>query len=89
MRTLGALAFCLLATTGDVSDAACLKASEDNQAAEGRLLSLRITIEAYRRTEQAYVLQLPAPACLDGPDEFDKVETSPRIEGSWAVQITG
>ena len=40
---------------------------------------IRITIEAYRRTEQAYVLQLPAPACLEGPDEFDKVEKSPRI----------
>ena len=78
MRALGALAFCLLATMG-VSDAACLKASEANQVAEGRLLSVRITNEAYRRTEQAYILQLPAPACLEGPDEFDKVEKAPRI----------
>ena len=78
MRALVALAFCLLATMG-VSDAACLKASDDNQQAEGRLLSIRFTVEAYRRTEQAYILQLSSPACLEGADEYDKVDTSPRI----------
>jgi hypothetical protein len=58
--------------------AACLKANADDQAAEGRLVSGRFTDFAGRR-EQAYILQLAMPACLDGEDESDKVERTSRI----------
>jgi hypothetical protein len=61
------------------ASAECLKAGADNQVTEGKLISARITVEAYRRTQQAYLLQLPTPACLDGPDDIDKVKRSERI----------
>jgi hypothetical protein len=74
---LGAgFAACLICAT---AQAACLKASAPDQIAEGRLSSVRITIEAYKLKEQAFILQLAADACLDGPDEFDKVEATRRI----------
>ena len=70
------VAACLTCAT---AQAGCLKANESDQIAEGRLTSVRITIEAYRLKEQAFILQLAADACLEGPDEFDKVEATRRI----------
>ena len=61
------------------AQAACLKANEPGQIAEGRLTSVQITIEAYKLKEQAYILRLKSDACLDGSDEFDKVEATRRI----------
>ena len=70
------VAACLTCAT---AQAGCLKANESDQIAEGRLTSVRITIEAYKLKEQAFILQLAADACLEGPDEFDKVEATRRI----------
>jgi hypothetical protein len=63
----------------NAASATCLQANTDDQVAQGRLTSVRIVDEAYARTEQAYILQLPAPACLDGSDDYDKVEKTDRI----------
>jgi hypothetical protein len=70
------VAACLTCTT---AQAACLEANAPDQTAEGRLTSVRITIEAYKLKEQAYILRLAADVCLDGSDAFDKVEATRRI----------
>jgi uncharacterized protein YchJ len=72
-----AIAIAWLATAS--VEAACLKANTPDQVAEGRLDSVRITIEAYRLKEQAYILRLASPACLEGDDEYDKIESTNRI----------
>lgn len=59
--------------------AGCLIANHDDQQATGRLSQLKITVEAYRLTETAFILFLAEPACLDGEDEYDKVESTKRI----------
>lgn len=59
--------------------AVCLKANSEDQVAEGRLTSVVVSVPAYALSEQAYILRLAAPACLDGDDEYDKVEKSDRI----------
>jgi hypothetical protein len=61
------------------ANAACLKAGTDHQVAEGKLVSVHIRIEAYKRAEQAWILWLRAPTCLEGSDEIDKVEKTDRI----------
>src|SRR5712691_6515046 len=62
------------------ASAACLQANDtDGQLAQGRLISVRITDEAYARTEQAYILQLNEPACLEGAGEYDKIERTDRV----------
>jgi hypothetical protein len=61
------------------AQADCLNANEPGQIAEGRLTSVTITIPDYKLKEQAYILRLSSDACLDGPDEFDKVERTNRI----------
>jgi hypothetical protein len=66
-------------TLGSAAQAACLKANADDQVAEGKLASIVVSTPDYNLKEQAYVLALSAPACLDGDDEYDKVESSPRI----------
>jgi hypothetical protein len=58
--------------------AACLKASADGQTAEGRLATGRFRDAAGRR-EEAYILELPAPACLEGDEETDRVKATRRI----------
>jgi hypothetical protein len=60
------------------TQAACLKANADHQVAEGRLTSVTFSVPDYNLKEQAYILKLSAPACLDGED-FDKVENTDRI----------
>ena len=78
-RLLGAGVGVSLALFGASASAACLKANADDQVVEGRLKFVRITIPAYRLSEDAYILRLRAPACLDGPDDLDKVENTRRI----------
>lgn len=61
------------------ADADCLKANTEDQVAEGRLTSVVVSVPAYALKEHAYILRLAAPACLDGDDEYDKVDKSDRI----------
>ena len=61
------------------AQAACFKANELDQVAEGRLTSVQISIPDYGLKEQAYILRLASDACLEGSDEFDKVERTNRI----------
>ena len=61
------------------AQAGCLKADTPDQVAEGRLISVRITIAAYGLKEQAFILRLASDACLEGGGEFDKVERTRRI----------
>ena len=74
-----AVAVVLTALTGSAASAECLKANALDQRAAGKLVSVRIAIPAYALKEQAYILQLRAPACLEGTDDYDKVEKSQRI----------
>jgi hypothetical protein len=67
----------LLGTTAAV--AACLQANTGDQVAQGRLKYVTITNEAYARTERAYILDLPEPACLEGADEYDQIKLANRI----------
>jgi hypothetical protein len=69
----------LLAATSAAAHADCLKANIDGQSASGKLLSIQFSVPDYAIKEQAYILQLDVPACLDGTDEFDKVDKSERI----------
>jgi hypothetical protein len=77
-RLIAAILLSAMLGSGVVS-AECLKANTAGQVAEGKLTSVQITVEAYRLTEQAYILRLRAPACLEGTDEYDKVEKTQRI----------
>ncbi len=58
---------------------ACMIANRDGEEAEGRLERVKITTEAYDQTETAFILLLPKPACLEGEDEYDKIESTKRI----------
>ena len=68
---------CVLCATEAMAD--CLRADRDDQQATGRLAEVKITNEAYRRTETAFILSLAKPACLQGKSEYDKVENTKRI----------
>jgi hypothetical protein len=70
------IALAFLATAGR---AECLKANTADQTAAGTLQSIVVTIPDYKLKEQAYIVTLATPACLNGPDEYDKVEKSSRI----------
>jgi hypothetical protein len=61
------------------AQAACLKANAPDQVAQGRLVSVRVSIPDYKLKEQAYVLRLRSDACLEGSGEFDGVERTNRI----------
>jgi hypothetical protein len=58
--------------------AACMKPDADDQVAAGRLRHTRIVDEGYGRTEDAYILDLAAPACLAGTD-YDDVKSTMTI----------
>ena len=59
--------------------AECLKA-EMGQSAEGRLQRVRFTDVDYgNRVEFAFILNLAKAACLDGEDEFDKIDSTLKI----------
>jgi hypothetical protein len=59
------------------ASAQCMR-PEHNQNAQGRLTIGRFT-DAADRPERAYILQLSAPACLDGADDQDPVKHTRRI----------
>jgi len=61
------------------AQAACLKAQTPDQIAEGRLTSIQVSIPDYKLKEQAYILRLKSDACLEGTDDFDKVDHTDRI----------
>jgi uncharacterized protein DUF4431 len=69
----------MLSLLSMAADAGCLKANTEDQVAEGRLTSVVVSVPAYALEEHAYILRLAAPACLDGDDEYDKVDKSDRI----------
>lgn len=73
------VAVVVTALVGPAASADCLKANTPGQRAEGRLVSVRITIPVYALKEQAYILQLRTPACLEGTDDYDKVDKAGRI----------
>ena len=64
---------------GATAFAECLQANKDDQVAEGRLTSVVVSVPDYALKEQAYILRLVAPACLEGEDEYDRVDKSDRI----------
>jgi hypothetical protein len=68
---------CVLCATEARAD--CLIADRGGQQVAGRLAQVKITVEAYRRTETAFILSLVKPACLQGESEYDKVESTKRI----------
>lgn len=74
--SMGVAASCLALAS---AQADCLKANTPDQIAEGRLTSVVVTVEDYKLKEQAYILRLSSEACLDGSDDFDKVEATRRI----------
>src|ERR1700748_1454784 len=69
----------VLALSSAAANAKCLKAETGDQIAEGRLTSVVVSVPDYALKEQAYILRLATPACLDGTDEYDKVDKSERI----------
>src|SRR4051794_30843324 len=73
---LGAAATLLMAAT---AQAACLKAQTPDQIAEGKLTSVQVSVPDYKFKEQAYILRLKSDACLEGTDDFDKVDHTNRI----------
>jgi hypothetical protein len=79
MKTARWIVLLTLAVFSARADAACLIAQRDDQQAEGMLDRVKITIEAYDRTDTAFMLTPSKPACLEGSDEYDKVESSKRI----------
>ena len=78
-RLLGAGVGVSLALFGASASAACLKANADDQVVEGRLKFVRITIPAYRLSEDAYIMRPRMPVCLDAPDDLNKADNSRRI----------
>jgi hypothetical protein len=69
--------FCAL----DAATAAeCLKAEQEGQRVEGRLERVRfIDVDYGNRVEIAFILNLAKPACLEGEDEYDKIESTLKI----------
>jgi hypothetical protein len=60
--------------------AECLKAERGDQPAEGRLDRVRfIDVDYGNRVEIAFILNLARPACLEGEDEYDKIESTLKI----------
>jgi hypothetical protein len=68
------LILCITAARAD-----CLFAGRDDQQVAGRLSRVKITVEAYRLTEAAFILSLAKPACLQGESEYDKVDGTKRV----------
>jgi Domain of unknown function (DUF4431) len=75
----GFVAFALAALIGaSTASAECLKANQNGEIAEG-ILSLGTFEDANDRPEKAYILALPAPVCLSGADDIDKVSSADTI----------
>lgn len=67
----------MLVATAAAADA-CMHSNADGEIAEGRL-SIGQFEDAAGRPEQAFILSLPAPACLSGSDEMDNVKDAETI----------
>jgi hypothetical protein len=64
----------------DAASAECLKAEHEGQSADGRLERVRFTDVDYgNRVEVAFILNLAKPACLEGDDEYDKIDSTLKI----------
>jgi hypothetical protein len=75
---LGA-AIATIGLAGGAAQAACLKANAPDQIVEGRLSEVEISIPDYGLKEWAFILRLASDACLEGSDEYDKVDRADRI----------
>jgi hypothetical protein len=79
VRTLAAAVVMAALPGAGVASSVCLQADKPTQTVEGRLTSSRFTTPAYRLSEQAYILRLRSPACLEGAGDYDKVEKTDRV----------
>jgi hypothetical protein len=76
---LGVAVFAFATLIGaSTASAECLTANQDGQLADG-VLSLGTFEDANDRPEKAYILTLPAPTCLSGSDDMDKVSSADTI----------
>jgi hypothetical protein len=76
---LGVAVFAFATLIGaSTASAECLTANQDGQLADG-VLSLGTFEDANDRPEKAYILTLPAPTCLSGSDDTDKVSSADTI----------
>ncbi|ODR97707.1 hypothetical protein AUC69_11450 [Methyloceanibacter superfactus] len=66
------LSLILMLAASSAQAASCLQANAPGEIAEGRL-SLGQFEDAAGRPEQAFILTLPAPACLEGSEETDNI----------------
>jgi hypothetical protein len=79
-RLFSALFTAALLCALDAAAAEYLKAEAEGQRAEGRLERVRFTdIDYGNQVEVAFILNLAKPACLDGEDEYDKIESTLKI----------
>jgi hypothetical protein len=79
-RFFPALFAAALLCTCEPAAAQCLKAEAEGQRAEGRLERVTFTdIDYGNQVEVAFILNLAKPACLDGEDEYDKIESTMKI----------
>ncbi|HLL27371.1 MAG TPA: hypothetical protein VKT73_06940 [Xanthobacteraceae bacterium] len=70
----------ILCAASTAATAECLKAEVEGQVAQGRLERVRfVDVDYGNRVEIAYILNLAQPACLEGEDEYDKIESTLKI----------
>lgn len=77
-RLGGSIVIACAVLSGGVNAADCLRANVDNQVVEGRL-SVGRAKDAAGRPERPYILRLQVPACLEGSEEDDRVESTGTI----------
>ena len=76
---LGLAVFALAALIGSsAAHAVCMTGNQDGEIAKGTL-SLGTFEDANEQPEKAFILTLPAPACLIGSDEMDNVPSADTI----------
>jgi hypothetical protein len=68
----------LLVALASGAEAQCLKAQKTDEVLEGRLTVGRF-MNYERKMAPAFILRLTKPACLDGEDEYDKVENTRQV----------
>jgi hypothetical protein len=78
MRLRAALALTMLLAASAANAAECMQDNEDSQIAEGRL-SLGQFEDAAGTPEQAFILTVPVPACLDSTDPDGVVASTTTI----------
>lgn len=78
MHGLLAAASGLVLLSAGAASADCLKAGGEDQVVQGRLAFGRFQ-DANLKWEQAYILRLRAPICLDGDNAYDKIDKTDRV----------